>query len=124
MRPLSDLKRDTEVIYQLCLVKRWAKKEAADDREAATKQLPPEWQAARMERQGQAMPTKLDIAPAGLQAALYPHWMWKQNTKPRGSNLPKPYKMPKDDASGVLTLEDELDADSIFNPLVSGSQSS
>ena len=37
MHHLNDLKRDTEVIYRLRLMKRQADKEAADSREAAHK---------------------------------------------------------------------------------------
>ena len=48
---LNDLEHNTEVIYQECLVKRENDKLAADSREAAAKELPPDQQAARAERQ-------------------------------------------------------------------------
>ena len=53
---LSTLECDTEVIYQLCLMKRQAKKEAADSREAAAKQLPPERQVATWKGRHELLP--------------------------------------------------------------------
>ena len=50
--------------------------------------------------------------------------MQKQDTRPRGSDLPRPYKRPRGDDRKKLTLEEELDAGSVFDPLVPGSQSS
>ena len=32
-------------------------------------------------------------------------------------DAPQPYRMPREDASGRLTLEEELDASSVFDPL-------
>ena len=77
-----------------------------------------------MERQVRAMPMRLDVIPAGMESALYPNWTLKLNTKPRGSDWPRPYQTPKDDASIEQSLEEELGANSMFNPLVSSSQSS
>ena len=76
------------------------------------------------ESQTQATPTKTDVFPARLEGSLYPNWAWKQDTRPKGSDLPRPYKTPKEDNRKVLTLEEELDAKSMFDPLVPGSQSS
>ena len=33
--------------------------------------------------------------------------------------MPQPYRMPREDAGGCLTLEEELDASSVFDPLQS-----
>ena len=60
---LNDLERNTEVVYQECLVKRENDKLVADSREAATKELPPDRQAACAERQARATSTNPDIAP-------------------------------------------------------------
>ena len=70
------------------------------------------------------MPTSLDATSARLETALYPNWVQKRETKPRGSNLPRPYKTPKEDTSRGLLLEEELDANFVFDPLAFGSQSS
>ena len=75
MRSLSDLERDTKVVYQARLIKRQDDKEVADSREAAMKELPPERQAAHAERQARAMPMNLDAAPIRSQATLYPNWV-------------------------------------------------
>ena len=42
MRSLNDLERNTEVIYRECLMKRENHELAADSREAAAKELPPD----------------------------------------------------------------------------------
>ena len=121
---LGTLEHDTKIVYHWHLTKRQAKLEAAESREAAAKQLPLEWQAAHAERQAWAMPMKTDILPAQLESSLYTNWAWKQDTRPKGSDLPQPYKTPREDDRKALTLEEELDAKSVFDPLVSGSQSS
>ena len=118
------LKHDTEIVYHQHLTKRQAKLEAAESREAAAKQLPLERQAAHAERQAWAMPMKMDVLPVWLDSSLYPNGAWKQDTIPKGSDLPRPYKTPREDDRKALTLEEELDVKSVFDPLVSGSQSS
>ena len=55
---------------------------------------------------------------------LYPNWIMRNKTKPAGHNAPRPYRVPKEDASDGLTLEEELDAASVFDPLKPDSQSS
>ena len=70
------------------------------------------------------MPTNLDIAPVTSQAALYPNWVRARVTKPQGSDQPRPYRMPRQEADRNFALEEELDANSVFEPLVLGSQSS
>ena len=121
---LGALEHDTKIIYHWHLTKRQAEIEAAEGREAAAKQLPPEWQAAHVERQVWAMSVKMDVMPVQLESSLYPNWTWKQDTRPKGSDLPRPYKTPKEGNREELTLEEELDTKSMFDPLASGSQSS
>ena len=82
-----------------------------------------ETSAAHAERQAQATPTNPDTAPARSQTALYPNWVQARVTKPKGSDLPRPYRAPREDAGRDLSLEEELGANSVFDPMV-GSQSS
>ena len=82
-----------------------------------------ETSAARAERQAQATPTNPDTAHARSQTALYPNWVQARVTKPKGSDLPRPYRAPREDAGRDLSLEEELGANSVFDHLV-GSQSS
>ena len=71
------------------------------------------------------MPTKLDVASSSSQADLYPNWVRAPVTKPRGSDQPRPYRMPRQEADRDCMLEEELDAKSVFDPLFGlGSQSS
>ena len=77
-----------------------------------------------MERQAGATPTKADTTSTSMGAALYPDWMMRSKTKPIGCDMPRPYWMPREDAGGGLTLEEELDAASMFDPLQLASQSS
>ena len=63
MYSLNDLEHNTEVVYQEHLVKRENDKLVADSREAAAKELPPDRQAARAERQARAMSMNPDVAP-------------------------------------------------------------
>ena len=70
------------------------------------------------------MPTNLDAAFVSLGTALYPNWVLKPKPKPKGSDIPRPYRTPREGASRDLTIEEELDADSVFDPLKPASQSS
>ena len=124
-RSLNDLEHNTEVVDWECLVKRENDKLVANSREAAAKELPPDRQAARAERQARAMSTNPDVVPLSSQAALYPNWVWAPVTKPQGGDQPRPYRMPRQEADRNFMLEEELDAKSMFNPLLGlGSQSS
>ena len=97
----------------------------ADSREAAAKELPPERQAAHAERQAQAMPRNPEVAPVSSQAALYHNWVRTLVTKPQGSDQPRLYRTPREEVSRKSALEEELDTDSVFNPLLGlSSQSS
>ena len=98
---------------------------AANSREAAAKELPPDRQAARTEQQARATPRNLDVASSLSEADLYPNWVRARITKPRGSDQPRPYRMPRQETDQVRTLEEELDVKSMFDPLLGlGSQSS
>ena len=63
-----------------------------------------------MERQAQAMPTNPDAAPVRSQVALYPNWVQAWVTKPQGSDPPRPYRTPRQDADRDFSLEEELGA--------------
>ena len=122
---LNDLEYNSEVVYWEHLVKRENDKLVADSREAATKELPPDRQVARAERQAQALSMNPDVAPLSSQAALYPNWVCAPVTKPQGGDQPRPYRMPRQEADRNFMLEEELDAKSVFDPLFGlGSQSS
>ena len=71
------------------------------------------------------MPTNPDIAHSSSQADLYPNWVWTPVTKPQGGDQHRPYRTPRQEADQNCTLEEELDAKSMFDPLFGlGSQSS
>ena len=48
----------------------------------------------------------------------------RNKTKPAGRDTPRPYRTPKEDTGEGLTLEEELDVASVFDPLKADSQSS
>ena len=93
-----------------------------DSKEVAAKELPPERQVAHAERQAGATPTKVDVTSTSTGATLYPDWMMRSKTKPIGRDTPRPYRMPREDTSRGLMLEEELDAASMFDPLQLASQ--
>ena len=71
------------------------------------------------------MPRNPDVASSSSQADLYPNWVRVPVTKPRGSDQPRPYRMPKQETDQDCMLEEELDTKSVFDPLFGlGSQSS
>ena len=70
------------------------------------------------------MPKNPDMAPVRSQATLYPNWVQAWVTKPQGSDLPRPYQTPRQDADRDFILEEELGTNSVFNLLALGSQSS
>ena len=121
---LNDLERDTEVVYWARIMKRQEDKAITDSKEVALKELPPERQVARAERQASTTPTKVDVTSTSMGATLYPDWIMRSKTKPTGRDVPRPYRVPREDAGRDLTLEEELDAASVFDPLQSASQSS
>ena len=70
------------------------------------------------------MPTKADMTSTCSGTALYPNWILKHTTKPTGRDMSRPYRTPTEGADEDLTLEEELDAGSVFDPLQLASQSS
>ena len=114
---LNNLECNTEVIYWECVVKRESDELAANSREATAKELLPDQQVAHDERQARATPMNLDVDSSSSQADLYPNWVWAPVTKPRGGNQPRPYRTPRQEADRDCTLEEELDAKSMFDPL-------
>ena len=116
---LNDLERDTEVVYRARIIRRQEDKILADSKEAAAKDLPPERWAARAERQAGAMPRKDCVSSTSMSATLYPDWVLSRACKRTSPDTPQQYRMPREDAGRQLTLEEELDASSVFNPLQS-----
>ena len=114
---LNDLERDTEVVYRARIIRMQEDKILADSKEAATKDLPPEQWAARMERQASTMPRKDGVSSTSMSATLYPDWVLSWAGKRTSPDTPQPYRMPREDTGRRLTLEEELDASSMFNPL-------
>ena len=124
MGALNDLESDTKVIRRACIMKRQEDKAITNSKEAAAKELPPERQAAHVERQASTTPMKADTTSTSTGAALFPDWIMRSKTKPTGRDMPRPYRAPREDAGGDLTLEEELDAASMVDPLQPASQSS
>ena len=116
---LNDLERDTEVVYRAHIIRRQEDKLIADSKEAAMKNLPPERRAAQAERQAGATPRKDDVSSTSMSATLYPDWVLSQAGKRSSPDTPQPYRMPREGAGRCLTLEEELDASSVFDPLQS-----
>ena len=54
-----------------------------------------------------------------MSTTLYPDWVLSQAGKRTSPDMPQPYRTPREGASGRLTLEEELDASSVFDPLQS-----
>ena len=116
---LNDLERDMEVVYRAHIIRRQDDKLLADSKEAATKDLPPERRAACAERQASATPRKDGVSSTSMSATLYPDWVLSRAGKRTSPDMPQPDWMPREDASGRLTLEEELDASSMFDSLQS-----
>ena len=116
---LNDLERDTEVVYRARIIRRQEDKLIADSKEAAAKNLPPERRAAHAERQASATPRKDDVSSTSMNATLYPDWVLSRAGKRSSPDTPQPYRTPREGAGRRLTLEEELDASSVFDPLQS-----
>ena len=116
---LNDLERDTEVVYRARIIRRQEDKLIADSKEAATKDLPPEQRAARAERQAGTTPRKDGVSSMSMSTTLYPDWVLSRAGKRPSPDTPQLYRMPREGAGGRLTLEEELDASSVFDPLQS-----
>ena len=63
------------------------------------------------------MPRRDNVSSTSMSTTLYPKWVLSQAGKRMSPDTPQPYWMPREGASGCLTLEEELDAFSVFNPL-------
>ena len=116
---LNDLERDTEVVYRARIIRRQEDKLLADSKEAAAKDLPPERRAAYAERQAGTTPRKDSVSSTSMSTTLYPDWVLSQAGKCTNPDTPQPYRMPREGTGGCLTLEEELDASSVFDPLQS-----
>ena len=114
---LNDLERDTEVVYRAHIIRRQEDKLLADSKEAATKDLLPERRAACAERQASATPRKDSVSSTSMSTTFYPDWVLSWAGKCTSPDTPQLYRMPREDAGGCLTLEEELDASSMFDPL-------
>ena len=109
----------TTVTYRARIIRRQEDKLIADSKEAATKNLPPERQVARAERQASATPRKIYVSSTSMRATLYPDWVLSWAGKRSSPDTPQPYRTPREGAGRRLTLEEELDASSVFDPLQS-----
>ena len=116
---LNDLELDTEVVYRAHIIRMQEDKALADSKEAAAKDLPPERRAARAERQAGATPRKDGMSSTSMSATLYPNWVLSRAGKRMSPDTPQLYRTPREDAGGRLSLEEELDASSVFDPLQS-----
>ena len=63
------------------------------------------------------MPRKDGVSSTSMSATLYPDWVLSWAGRRTSPDIPQPYRMPREDASRHLTLEEELDASSMFDPL-------
>ena len=54
-----------------------------------------------------------------MSATLYPNWILSWAGKRTSPDMPQPYRTPREGADGCLTLEEELGASSVFDPLQS-----
>ena len=116
---LNDPERDTEVVYGARIIRRQGDGLIADGKEAAAGGLPPGRRAARAERQASATPRKDNMSSTSMSAALCPDWILGRAGKRSSPDTPQPYQTPREGADGHLTLEEELDASSVFDPLQS-----
>ena len=116
---LNDLERDIEVVYRARLIRRQEDKLLTDSKEAAAKDLPPERWAARAERQAGTTPRKDGVISTSMSTTLYPNWVLSRAGKRMSPDTPQPYRTPREGTGRCLTLEEELDASSVFDPLQS-----
>ena len=54
-----------------------------------------------------------------MSTTLYPDWVLNRAGKRSSPDMPQPYRMPREGTGRCLTLEEELDASSVFDPLQS-----
>ena len=63
------------------------------------------------------MPRKDGMSSTSMSATLYPDWVLSRAGRCTSPDTPQPYRMPREDAGRCLTLKEELDASSVFDPL-------
>ena len=107
------------MVYRVRIIRRQEDKLLADSKEAAVKDLPPERRAACAERQASSTPRKDGVSSTSMSTTRYPNWVLSQAGKRMSPDMPQPYRTPREGAGRCLTLEEELDASSVFNPLQS-----
>ena len=105
------------MVYRARIIRRQDDKLLADSKEAATKDLLPGRWAARAERQAGTTPQKDAVSSTSMSATLYPDWVLSRAGKRTSPDTPQLYRTPREDAGRCLTLEEELDASSVFDPL-------
>ena len=107
------------MVYRAHIIRRQEDKLIAYSKEAAVKDLLPERWVAHAERQAGTMPRKDSVSSTSMSTTLYPDWVLSQAGKRSSPDTPQPYRMPREGAGRHLTLEEELDASSVFDPLQS-----
>ena len=107
------------MVYRARIIRMQEDKALTDSKEPAMKDLLPERWAARTERQAGTTPRKDGVSSTSMSATLYPDWVLSRAGKQTSPDMPQLYRMPREDAGGCLTLEEELDASSVFDPLQS-----
>ena len=123
--PMGTLEHATEDAYCRRLDKRQAESNATNSHKEEAKKLPQECQAAWNLQKQQATPAREDLCPASTESSfLYPHWQVRESTKLPKADKACPYKAPKDEKEERISLDKELDAKSVFDPLAPSSQSS
>ena len=105
------------MVYRAHIIRRQEDKLIADSKEAAAKNLPPERRVAHAERQASATLRKDDMSSTSMSANLYPDWVLSRAGKHSSPDMPQPYQTPREGTGRRLTLEEELDASSVFDPL-------
>ena len=65
------------------------------------------------------MPRKDGVSSTSMSATLYPDWVLSRAGKHTSPDMPQLYRTHREGAGGRLTLEEELDASSVFDPLQS-----
>ena len=114
-----------EDAYHRRLDKRWAESDTTDSHKEEAKKLPQEPLAAWNLQKQQAMPTREHLCSAGTESSfLYPHWQLRESTKPLKTDKVCPCKAPKDEKEERISLDKELDAESVFDLLAPSFQSS
>ena len=107
------------MVYRARIIRRQEDKLITDSKEAAAKNLPPERRVARAERQAGATPRKDNVSSTSMSTTLYPDWVLSRAGKHSSPDTPQPYRTPREGPGRRLSLEEELDASSVFDPLQS-----